>query len=84
MIKSYHEYKSIWNNPTLGEELECKREPGNPHDTHAVAVIKTISGSNVTEGHLPRAISLIDERTLVNGPLGSSNTTHQLVSPVTS
>ena len=41
---------------TLEEELECKREPGNPHDTHAVAVIKTISGSSVTVGHLPRAI----------------------------
>ena len=57
MIRGYHEYKSIWSDPTLEEELECKREPGNPHDTHAVAVIKTISGSSVTVGHLPRAIS---------------------------
>ena len=52
-------YKSIWSDPTLEEKLECKREPGNPHDTHAVAVIKTISGSNVTVGHLPRATSPI-------------------------
>ena len=59
MIRGYHEYKSIWSDPTLGEELEYKREPGNPHDTHAVAVIKMISGSNVTAGHLPRAISPI-------------------------
>ena len=59
MIRGYHEYKSIWSDPTLEEELECKREPGNPHDTHPVAVIKTISGSSVTVGHLPRAISLI-------------------------
>ena len=35
MIRGYHEYKLIWNNPyTLGEELECKREPaGNPDDS---------------------------------------------------
>ena len=59
MIRGYHEYKSIWTDPTLGEELECKREPGNPHDTHAVAVIKTISGSNVTAGRLPRSVSPI-------------------------
>ena len=57
MIRGYHEYKSIWSDHTLEEELECKREPGNPHDTHAIAVIKTISGSSVTVGHLPRAIS---------------------------
>ena len=59
MIRVYHEYKSIWTDPTLGEELQCKREPGNPHDTHAVAVIKTISRSNVTVGHLPRSTSPI-------------------------
>ena len=59
MIRGYHEYKSILSDPTLGEELECKREPGNPHDTHAIAVIKSISGSRVTVGHLPRTISPI-------------------------
>ena len=26
MIRGYHEYKLIWNDPTLGEELEIKRE----------------------------------------------------------
>ena len=40
VIRGYHEYKSIWSDPMLGEELECKRESGNSHDTHAVAVIK--------------------------------------------
>ena len=59
MIRVYHEYKTIWSDPTLGEELECKRDSGNLHDTHAFAVIKTISGSNVTVGHLPRSISPI-------------------------
>ena len=59
MIRGYNEYNSIWTDPTLGGELECKREPENPHDTHAVTVIKTISGSNVTVGHFPRSISPI-------------------------
>ena len=67
MIRGYHEYKYIWTDPTLGEELECKREPGNPHDTHAVAVIKTISGSNVTVGHLPRSISPICSIFIIRG-----------------
>ena len=59
IIRGYHEYKLILSDPTLDEELECKREPGNPHDAHAVAVIKTISGSSLTVGHLPKAISPI-------------------------
>ena len=58
-IRGYHDYKPIWSDPTLEEELECKREPGNPHDTHAVAVIKAISGSSVTVGYLPGLISPI-------------------------
>ena len=68
-IRGYHEYKSIWGDPTLGEELERKREPGNPYDTHAVTVIKLISGSNVIVGNLPRAISPICSmfiRTIIN------------------
>ena len=32
MIRGYHVYKLIWNDCTPGEELECKREPGNPDD----------------------------------------------------
>ena len=31
-------YKSAWLNPVIEEELLCKREIGNAHDTHAVAV----------------------------------------------
>ena len=31
----------------LGEKLECKKELGNPHDTHAVTD-EMISGSNVS------------------------------------
>ena len=32
MIRGYHEYKLIWNDPTSREELEYKREPGNLDD----------------------------------------------------
>ena len=43
-IQGYHVYQTIWPNPFIGEELECKREPGNSHDPHAVATIKVIFG----------------------------------------
>ena len=29
MIRGYHEYKSIWENPSIGETLICEREIGN-------------------------------------------------------
>ena len=37
MIRGY-QYKIVWLNPVIEEELSCKREIGNAHDTHAVAV----------------------------------------------
>ena len=37
MIRGYHEYGLIWNNPIVGEELICERELGNSHDPYAVA-----------------------------------------------
>ena len=59
MIRGYHEYKSIWENPSIGETLICEREIGNCHDTHAVAIKKTIEGDIKTVGHVPRKISAI-------------------------
>ena len=59
MIQGYHEYKRIWDDPVDGDELECKREIGNSHDTHAVAVQKVIDGEEKTVGHVPRKISAI-------------------------
>ena len=38
MIRGYHEYLMIWNDPVIGEELRCEREPGNSSDPYAVAV----------------------------------------------
>ena len=59
MIRGYHEYKLIWNDPVVGECLLCEREVGNPHDTHAVAVKKVIDGNLTVVGHVPRRISLV-------------------------
>ena len=36
MIRGYHEYKTVWENPVLAEELRCMRESGNPCDPAAV------------------------------------------------
>ena len=57
--RGYHEYQSIWPNPTVDDELICKREVENPHDTHAVAIKKDISGVLMTVGHVPRKISKV-------------------------
>ena len=47
-------YKAIWD-AALGEQLRCQREPTNPHDAYAVAVLK----SGVVVGHVPRRISSV-------------------------
>ena len=52
-IRGYHEYMSIWENPVCGEVLNCHREPGNAHDTHAVAVKKVIDDDLKVVGHVP-------------------------------
>ena len=52
MIRGYHIYKDIWENPTIGEELCCEREVGNPKDPLAIAVIKPIAGENTVIGHV--------------------------------
>jgi len=59
MIRGYHEYKLIWNDPIIGKELRCQCELGNSHDPYAVAVQKRIGGSNRIVGHVPRTISTI-------------------------
>lgn len=56
-IQGYHEYKEIWDSLIIGEELGCRREVGNPHDTNAVAVIKQIDEHNRIVGHVSRRIS---------------------------
>ena len=58
-IRGYHVYQTIWSNPCIGEELNCKREPGNSHDPHVVAMTKVISGVSTVVGHVPIDISPI-------------------------
>ena len=36
MVRGYHEYKTVWENPVLAEELHCTREIGNLSDSAAV------------------------------------------------
>ena len=38
MVRGYHEYRSVWENPTHGEQLSCAKEPGNLNDPMAIAV----------------------------------------------
>ena len=49
----------MWDDPVDGEELECKCEIGNSHDTHAVAVSKAIDREEKTVGHVPRRLLAI-------------------------
>ena len=53
-VRGYHVYKEIWA-AALGEQLVCEREPYNPSDRYAVAVVK----NRTVIGHLPRTISRI-------------------------
>ena len=51
-VRGHHVFGSIWS-PTIGEQLVCKRQSGNPQDVYAVAVMR---GATVV-GHVPRKIS---------------------------
>ena len=53
MIRGY-QYKSAWLNPAIEEELSCKREIGNTHDTHALAICNIIDEDIKTFGRVPR------------------------------
>ena len=54
VVRGHHIYKDVWT-PQLNEELQLQREPGNEHDRHAVAVVK----SSTMVGHVPRTISRV-------------------------
>ena len=51
-VRGHHVSKHFWA-PTIGEAFVCKREPENPADVYAVAVM--VNSSVV--GHVPRKIS---------------------------
>ena len=62
MVCGYHVYQEIWH-AALGEQLSCKREPGNRKDPFAVAVVRAL----VTVGHLPKKISSVCSMFLLRG-----------------
>ena len=51
-VRGHHIYKSSWT-PTLGEELDCRREADNSSDPYVVAVIRM----SAIVGYVPRRIS---------------------------
>ena len=80
MIRGYHEYQSIWENPSIGESLICEREIGNCYDTHAVAygpllpfLLSTETSITSATRSFAEAITPgeIDE---LNDPVGSGKT----------
>ena len=51
-LRGYHAYMNIWN-PLVGDDsLFCRKENGNVHDPHAVAII----AGNAIVGHVPENI----------------------------
>ena len=66
MIRGYHEYKAIWEDPVNGKSLVCEREVGNSHDPLSVAVKKMISGASTIlgmflEGYFCCVLFFLDE-----------------------
>ena len=59
MVHGYHEHKTVWDSPVLGEELICAREIRNSYDPMAVAVKKEIHGETITVGHILKRISAL-------------------------
>ena len=55
-IRGYHSCMDIWN-PQVGETLILKREPENPIDVHAVAVLK----EREVVGHMPYTLAATAE-----------------------
>ena len=43
----------------MGQQLNTKREIGNPEDCFAIAVVDVIDGSCCTVGHIPRELSRV-------------------------
>ena len=53
-VRGYHVYIDVWD-ASIGEELDCHREPNNAKDPYAVKVVK----SSVVVGHVPKKLSRI-------------------------
>ena len=55
VIRGHHIFKEVWT-PRLGEILAVRKEVGNAHDRHAVALVRN-DGTIV--GHAPREVSRV-------------------------
>ena len=53
MVRGYHIYQKIWDAAFDGELLHCKRQPGNPHDPSAIAVMKGSTISTIFVKRIP-------------------------------
>ena len=52
VVRSYHEYKSVWESPVYSKEFSCARDIGN-YDPMPVAIAKEIGCAMVTVSHIP-------------------------------
>ena len=71
-VRGYHFFKRVWT-PKESERLNCQFEENNPFDQFA---IKTVTGSGLTVGHLPKEISRVTKYLIDRG----ANVTVQLTS----
>jgi len=62
IIRGHHIYKALWT-PVVGETVQVCREPSNPYDIHAVAIVK----DGTTIGHVPREIRRVFSSFLLQG-----------------
>ena len=62
-VRGYHIYQAIWSS-TIGEVLNCAREPRNRTDPFAVATKKA---GGVVVGHVPREFSCVFSTFLLHG-----------------
>ena len=81
VVHRHHVYKSVWT-PFVGEIFDTKKEAGNSHNRHMVAVVR----DSCVLGHLPRQYSRVPWYFLQHGGrshvrlLAEDNTTILLVS----
>lgn len=62
VIRGHHIYKAVWT-PVVGETVQVCREPSNPRDVHAVAVLN--DGNTV--GHVPKEVRRVFSSFLIQG-----------------
>ena len=56
MIRGYHQYKTIRENPSHSDELLCECEIGNANDTHPVEIKEILEEYKQIVGHIAKKI----------------------------